>query len=113
MKMLLPIFIAIVTIFHGAVGMDCTLGNSKNAVDKFIHTCPRPIIDGRDEEFCCYSYEGDVKCCDLPEFVVASTFLLLPYIIAFLVISFIISCVCCLCCPFCCCYKKRSGRVII
>lgn len=49
--------------------MDCTLGTSKNEIDKFIHTCPRPIIDSSDEEYCCYGHDGDVKCCNLYQFV--------------------------------------------
>ncbi|XP_075217053.1 uncharacterized protein LOC142322170 [Lycorma delicatula] len=105
MKFFVAVFVTISCYLNGALAMDCNFGTSKNFLDKVIHTCPRPIIDTSDEEYCCLRSDGDVECCNLYQFVGASIIFFLPYIIGFLILSCICSCICCLCC------RRSGGRV--
>uniref|UniRef100_A0A4P6D828 Uncharacterized protein n=2 Tax=Rhodnius prolixus TaxID=13249 RepID=A0A4P6D828_RHOPR len=92
--------------------MDCSFGQSNNFIEKVVNECPR-LIDSADKKYCCPDSEGSFYCCDLANFLLTGSLIILPIAAILLVVSFIISCICCFCCPFCCIYKRRNGRVFI
>lgn len=57
-------------IFIFLEATDCTLPWSAktDVMSQVTNHCPK-ILDGNDKKYCCYSFSGDIECCDLPHFM--------------------------------------------
>ncbi|XP_046484528.1 protein shisa-5 isoform X1 [Neodiprion pinetum] len=106
--------VVVICLVSVAYGMDCTLGTSDNFIDKFVNSCPRPLIDPSENSYCCPRVDGTVYCCDWAEFTMRTGLgIIVPVVIAVVVIIslivFCISCLCCACCPW---YRRRHRGTI-
>lgn len=73
---------------------------------EIMYRCPQIFGDQRNE-YCCYSSDGEVECCNYKEYLIFRIICFVPvFIIAFIILS-IISSLFCFMCPCCIIYKRR------
>lgn len=103
---LLFILSAAVFAVAPSLAMDCSFGQSRNVVDKVINTCPRPLIDPTDKEFCCMGSDGEFYCCEGASFALFIFIAILIVLVPLMLICCVIGCV-----WRCICTRRTHQRV--
>ncbi|XP_012280822.1 protein shisa-5 [Orussus abietinus] len=95
-------------------GMECQLGHSSNIIERIIKSCPRPILDSSDKEYCCIDIQTEsFYCCNAEEALKTGLGILLPIIIGATIIVLLIGCcISCLCCSWCPWYRRRHRGTV-